>query len=200
MGSTAKGVIGSPLSNNGENEGAREIAIDRSTGVSDLSPPTVDLKDLDRASREEGQGLNGEHVAPAPKPSTHHLGLGAAKETVSGWIEAAGGKVSGTTLADSMDQEGRRTLENIFTEKIPKEFYGTVYHNAGIIIFAVLTTRVMTVLHMGWMGIVVLLAACMSIYSISIERTRARARDDIQRELTKVRLVTETETADWVNA
>ncbi|KAJ9121636.1 hypothetical protein QFC22_002256 [Naganishia vaughanmartiniae] len=202
VGSAAKGVIGSPLSNS-ENEGARAIAIDRSTGSTDLAQPTVDLSDLDRASREEGQGINGEHVSAAPKsthPHPHHLGLGTAKETVSGWIEAAGGKVSGSTLADSMDQEGRRTLESIFTEKIPKEFYGTAYHNAGIIIFAVLTTRVMTVLHMGWMGIAVLLACCMSIYSISIERTRARARDDIQRELTKVRLVSETETADWINS
>ncbi|KAJ9102440.1 hypothetical protein QFC21_002840 [Naganishia friedmannii] len=199
IGATAKGVIGSPL-NNSENDGARAIAVDRSTGVSNLAPPTVDLSDLDRASREEGQGLNGRHVSSAPKTSTHHLGLGTAKETVSGWIEAAGGKVSATTLADSMDEDGRRTLENIFTEKIPKEFYGTAYHNAGIIIFAVLTTRVMTVLHMGWMGIAVLLACCMSLYSISIERTRTRARDDIQRELTKVRLVSETETADWINS
>jgi Ca2+-dependent lipid-binding protein len=57
----------------------------------------------------------------------------------------------------------------------------------------------MTVLHFGWGWIILVLAACASYYSMSITRTRQRARDDIQRELVKTRLVTETESADWLN-
>ncbi|KAJ9107888.1 hypothetical protein QFC19_002631 [Naganishia cerealis] len=203
IGSTGKSLLGAPAGKHTSNETARAVAVDRSTAAS-ADVPTVDLEALNRASREEGQGVNGEHVAAAAAASSSkrhsHLGLSAAKETVVGWIQAAGGKVSGTTIADSTEQEARQIMENIFTDKIPKEFYGTAYHNAGIILFAVLTTRVITLFHMGWGWIAILLAVCMSFYSISIERTRHRARDDIQRELTKVRLVSETETADWINS
>ena len=62
-----------------------------------------------------------------------------------------------------------------------------------------LTTRFMTVLHFGWGWIILVMACCASFYNLSISRTRARARDDIQRELVKTRLVTETESADWLN-
>jgi Ca2+-dependent lipid-binding protein len=45
-----------------------------------------------------------------------------------------------------------------------------------------------------------ILVACASYYTLSIRRTRERARDDMQRELVKTRLVTETESADWMNS
>lgn len=45
----------------------------------------------------------------------------------------------------------------------------------------------------------IILAICATFYTISIKRTRVRARDDIQRELVKTRLITETESADWLN-
>ena len=57
----------------------------------------------------------------------------------------------------------------------------------------------MTVLGFGWGWVILVLASCASYYSLSISRTRDRARDDIQRELVKTRLVTETESADWLN-
>jgi Ca2+-dependent lipid-binding protein len=62
-----------------------------------------------------------------------------------------------------------------------------------------LTTRFITVLHFGWGWVILILASCASFYNLSITRTRSRARDDIQRELVKTRLVTETESADWLN-
>lgn len=45
----------------------------------------------------------------------------------------------------------------------------------------------------------ILLAFCATYYSISIARVRHQARDDIQRELVKTRLLSEHETADWIN-
>ena len=68
------------------------------------------------------------------------------------------------------------------------------------ILFAVLATRFMTAVHLGWGWIILVFAFCASYYSLSITRTRQRARDDIQRELVKTRLVTETESADWMNS
>jgi hypothetical protein len=68
------------------------------------------------------------------------------------------------------------------------------------ILFAVLATHLLTLLHLGWGWLLIVLAACSSYYSLSISRTRARARDDIQRELVKTRLVTEVESADFINS
>lgn len=67
------------------------------------------------------------------------------------------------------------------------------------ILFSVFVTRFITVIHLGWGWVFLIFACCASYYSLSISRTRARARDDIQRELVKTRLVTETESADWLN-
>lgn len=62
-----------------------------------------------------------------------------------------------------------------------------------------MATRFITVIRLGWGWVLIILAICATVYSLSISRTRHRARDDIQRELSKTRLVTETESADWLN-
>jgi hypothetical protein len=68
------------------------------------------------------------------------------------------------------------------------------------ILFAVLSTRFITAIRLGWGWVILILVACCSYYTLSIRRTRDRARDDMQRELVKTRLVTETESADWMNS
>lgn len=65
--------------------------------------------------------------------------------------------------------------------------------------FAVVATRFITVIRLGWGWVFIILAFTATAYSLSIQRTRQRARDDIQRELVKTRLVTEVESADWLN-
>jgi hypothetical protein len=177
---------------------ARPVIVDQ-TRVSELPIPTIRIADINRASREEGEGVGGEKVAG--NEGAIGQGVGAnLTESVVGWLQSAGGVASNNTIADKSNEETRVLGSNILTEKIPIEFYGTAYHNAGLILFAVLATRAITLLRLSWGWIIILLAFCMSMYSISIERTRSRARDDIQRELMKVRLITETETADWINS
>jgi Ca2+-dependent lipid-binding protein len=57
----------------------------------------------------------------------------------------------------------------------------------------------LTRFHFGWGWLFVLLAFANTYYSTSMERVRRRARDDIQRELVKTRLLSEHESADWLN-
>lgn len=45
----------------------------------------------------------------------------------------------------------------------------------------------------------ILLAFCATYYRNSVARFRRNARDDIQRELVKTRLMSDSETADWMN-
>ena len=57
----------------------------------------------------------------------------------------------------------------------------------------------MTLFRAGWGWLFVVLAVCSTYYSTSMIRVRRRARDDIQRELIKNRLMSEHESADWIN-
>lgn len=57
----------------------------------------------------------------------------------------------------------------------------------------------MTRFNFGWGWLFVLLALCSTYYTTSMARVRQRARDDIQRELVKTRLVSEHESAEWIN-
>jgi Ca2+-dependent lipid-binding protein len=63
----------------------------------------------------------------------------------------------------------------------------------------VLSTYFITLFRLGWGWLFIILAVCATYYSASIERVRRSSRDDIQRELVKTRLLSEHESADWLN-
>lgn len=175
--------------------GGRSLQIDQ--GEEGAPDPTVDMMAIQKASEDEEKGKRQpeQHV---PGGFLHH-----AKEEVVGWLSASGYiKPPNDMISSSDDQRYPSEAYNWITEHIPlqPDFYGTVYHNSAIIIFAVLATRVVTVLRFGWIGLIIVLAFCSTMYSVSIERTRARARDDCQRELVKVKLIEESESAEWVNS
>lgn len=64
---------------------------------------------------------------------------------------------------------------------------------------ATFASHFLTRFGLGWGWLFILLAFCCTYYTTSIERVRRRARDDIQRELVKIRLASEHESADWIN-
>jgi Ca2+-dependent lipid-binding protein len=101
---------------------------------------------------------------------------------------------------------------------LKEQFYGEWYHNAALIFFVspvdmkilnriieplslkvVFASHFLTRFHFGWGWLFILLAVTNTYYSTSMSRTRRRARDDIQRELVKNRLISEHESADWIN-
>jgi Ca2+-dependent lipid-binding protein len=187
VGAAGRGVLGGGR-DHAENDGAHSLAVDLSTGMDDDEVGgVIGLEEEQLVGKVPGE--EGREMIKGQK----------TVEAVVGWLQSIGGTSSGRTIAQLVEQNRREETNNIVTVLVPPAFYGTVYHNSAIIIFAVLATRVLTLLHMGWAWIVVLLTICSSVYTISMERTRARARDDIARELTKVRLVDETESADWIN-
>ncbi|WRT70761.1 uncharacterized protein IL334_007760 [Kwoniella shivajii] len=166
--------------------GPRAVTLDTSTSTS-APLPTVSLADVDKASKAEGQGAGDENIPGA-------IPVGAAPP-VPTWVKTGWRQVADLGKDDKTAEEA-----SILAHYVSENMYGAWFHNAGIIIFAILTTRFFTVFQLGWGWIVVLLAFCSSYYSLSISRTRQRARDDIQRELVKTRLVTETESAEWMNS
>ena len=63
----------------------------------------------------------------------------------------------------------------------------------------VIVTHFLTRFNFGWGWLFIILAFASTYYSTSMARTRSRARDDIQRELIKARLMDTHESADWIN-
>ncbi|KAI5453154.1 Tricalbin-2 [Naganishia albida] len=185
-----KSVVGA--SGHAENDGAHSLAVDLSTMDEDVPDEVIGLEEEETASHKAAETKTEEKGDELP-------GEAAVKKVV-GWLQSVGGATGGDTIAELKALGQHTQAKNIFTVILPPSFFGTAYHNAAIVLFAVLATRVLTMLHFGWGWLVILLAFCMSTYSISMDRTRARARDDIARELMKTRLVSETETADWINS
>lgn len=74
------------------------------------------------------------------------------------------------------------------------------YHNAGIIVFACLGSWVVALLGGGLGWVFIIMAACASYYRTSVRRVRRNFRDDINREMAKGRLETDTESLEWMNS
>ncbi|KAF1846140.1 tricalbin [Cucurbitaria berberidis CBS 394.84] len=84
--------------------------------------------------------------------------------------------------------------------RIEDKFFGDWYHNTGIIIFACLTSWVVGILGGGLGWIMLFMAVCGTYYRTSIRRVRRNARDDLNREMAKNKLETDTESLEWINS
>ena len=162
---------------------AAEVAI--SSGQTPALPPTITVTDADTEadipSSSELPGTLPEEAAPAI-PDWFKIG----------W-RAVGG-IDNAPLTEGL-QKDKALLEMFINE----QYYGAWYHNAAIIFFAVFMSHFLTLFRFGWGWLFILLAFCATYYKTSMERVRRRARDDIQRELVKTRLLAEAESADWMN-
>jgi len=84
--------------------------------------------------------------------------------------------------------------------RLDDRFYGDWWHNAGVIIFACLACWTTAVLGGGLGYVFIIMAICATYYRTSIRRVRRNYRDDINRELAKSRLETDTESLEWINS
>ena len=66
--------------------------------------------------------------------------------------------------------------------------------------FACLSSWVIAVLGGGLAWIFIVMAACSTYYRTSIRRVRRNFRDDVNREMAKQRLETDTESLEWINS
>ncbi|KAF7339989.1 hypothetical protein MVEN_01916600 [Mycena venus] len=165
--------------------GARELAIE--TGKSKVVP-TITVDDIDSAKPEE------DHHDDTPQPPG---ALVASSGAIPDWYRVGWRQASGIDNAPLT--EGEERDKGVLDMFLAEQFYGSWYHNAALIVFAVFASHFLTRFHFGWGWLFIVLAVCNTYYSTSMERVRRRARDDIQRELVKTRLISEHESADWLN-
>ncbi|KAK2756132.1 hypothetical protein FQN54_005540 [Arachnomyces sp. PD_36] len=84
--------------------------------------------------------------------------------------------------------------------KLDEKFFGDWYHNTGVIIFACLASWLIALLGGGLGWVFLVMAACGTYYRTSIRRVRRNFRDDVNREMSKNRLETDTESLEWINS
>ncbi|KAI0724221.1 tricalbin [Cerioporus squamosus] len=193
--------------------GAKEMTID--TGKTKPSIlPTITVEDVDKAGgRINSQAQQNPPETPtspawpaSPTSPTSPDGpeppgampAGLAPE-IPDWYKVGWRDVSG--IDRQKVAEGEEKDKELLSLFLSEQFYGEWYHNAAMVVVAVLVTHFLTRFHFGFGWVFIILAFCNTYYSTSMVRTRRRARDDIQRELVKTRLSSELEieSADWLN-
>ncbi|KAL6714018.1 Tricalbin-2 [Lecanora helva] len=100
------------------------------------------------------------------------------------------------------EEAGESLLDHatLLEGKLDDKFFGDWYHNAGIIIFACLSSWLVALLGGGLGWVFLIMAFCATYYRTSIRRVRRNFRDDVNREMAKTRLETDTESLEWINS
>ncbi|CEH17519.1 Ca2-dependent lipid-binding protein CLB1/vesicle protein vp115/Granuphilin A, contains C2 domain [Ceraceosorus bombacis] len=156
-------------------------------------PATMTAADIDRVSKLEGQLGDGSGKAGAPT-------VQLPKDAIAGHTGMASHMLEGQPHLKPNEEETRAHPETqLISKYLSDQWYGRFYWDAAIMIFAVLTTYFATRFGGGIMAMFVIGGVCSTYYNASMRRTRQRARDDIARELAKKHMMTENETAGWIN-
>ncbi|EED81501.1 predicted protein [Postia placenta Mad-698-R] len=183
----------------------RELAVD--TGNSAIVP-TITIEHADD-THNNGDAQYEELQSPLSPQSSETQIPGAMPEgpapAIPDWYKVGWRAVGG--IDSPAKTEGGEKDKYVLAAFISEQFYGEWYHNASLVVAlmrapkAVIFSHFFTRFGFGWGWLFILLAFCNTYYTTSMARVRRRARDDIQRELVKTRLSSESEfeTADWIN-
>ncbi|KEI37230.1 uncharacterized protein L969DRAFT_53729 [Mixia osmundae IAM 14324] len=168
-------------------------------GTTDIKP-TVDAKSVEKVNQPEQHRTPADTATTsASQPATVGAYPTEPARPIPDWFKIG--------WNDQLAQDGDGMLSpveirqrNLLSDFLNESFYGTYFHNAAIIFFAVAASHYATVFGGGWGWLFIILAFCATYYSNSISRTRHNARDDISRQIAKTRLFTEFESAGWMNS
>ena len=157
----------------------------------DKSPPEYDLP----TPTKDG-AIETPEQAKANGHAPQHLDDDARWDRV-GWAPRFG--MPGSENKD--EEEASLADHQTWLEgRIEDKFFGDWYHNTGVIIFACLSSWVVATLGGGLGWVMIIMAICGTYYRTSIRRVRRNARDDLNREMAKNRLETDTESLEWINS
>ncbi|KAF5377486.1 hypothetical protein D9615_005116 [Tricholomella constricta] len=161
--------------------------------------PTIHVEDTDSGSNKFVASGTSQSVEETQSDSAALPGSYPSTSTpaIPDWYRVGWREMSG--IDEAPLSEGEEKDKGVLDMFLSEQFYGSWYHNAAVIVFAVFASHFLTRFNFGWGWLFIILAVCNTYYSTSLERVRRRARDDIQRELVKTRLASEHESADWIN-
>ena len=120
----------------------------------------------------------------------------AAQYEKTGWAPRFGtGSITETEAGESLLDH-----QTFLESKLDDKFFGDWYHNTGVIVFACLGSWVVALLGGGLAWVFIIMACCGTYYRTSIRRVRRNFRDDVNREMAKQRLETDSESLEWINS
>ncbi|KAF1952858.1 tricalbin [Byssothecium circinans] len=149
-------------------------------------PPASKAGVLEEPSTPASLEANGHTVEPGEEDPWARVG----------WAPRFG--MPGSEFQD--DEPSMLDHQTLLESKLDDKFFGDWYHNTGVIIFACLTSWVVAVLGGGLGWVFCIMAICGTYYRTSIRRVRRNARDDLNREMAKNKLETDTESLEWINS
>jgi len=177
----------------------REIAIEDTKGIPQPVPTIVvehvadgETKIVANDTPQDAAQVHADESAAVPGALPNQ-----APYVIPDWYKVGWRQSSG--IDDAPLPEGEQKDLSVLDLFLSEQFYGEWYHNAAVIVFAVLASHFLARFHFGWGWLFIILAVCNTYYSTSMMRFRRNVRDDIQRELVKTRLASEHESADWLN-
>lgn len=158
--------------------------------------PNVTLKDVDCASRQQGQ-LGEGVVVPGSLPA------GAPSLSIPDWYKVgwiANSRYLQGLKPDEIDVQLDRLRDTALVNTLLSDlYYGYLWFDGAAIIGAVALTYIFTCMGGGISLAIIVAAVASTYYTTSIRRTRQRCRDDVARELARHRMASENESAGWIN-
>ncbi|KAF2458227.1 hypothetical protein BDY21DRAFT_284327 [Lineolata rhizophorae] len=159
--------------------------------ASDVDDGTPDQYDLPSPTKD----------AAADAPASPEANGKAPGDDAERWNRVGWEPRFGSGIAPEDEDEGTLLDHQTWLEgKLEDKFFGDWYHNAGVIIFACLTSWVVAILGGGLGWVFLVMAVCGTYYRTSIRRVRRNFRDDVNRELAKNKLETDNESLEWINS
>ncbi|KAI5478145.1 hypothetical protein MNV49_005409 [Pseudohyphozyma bogoriensis] len=161
---------------------------------------TTTAKELDsakeKAEEEQKDVLAVDEEAKETPPGGMPNGeTGAKIREIPDWF-SIGWTSRNKTLFET-PEEAR--VHSLLAEFVKDMYYGQWFHNAGIIIFAVIAAHYVTLFGGGWGWLMIILAITATYYDLSISRTRRNVRDDMSIEAALKGLKSDVESAMWIN-
>ena len=163
-----------------------------------------------RLATDFPDGAPSQHEPLPPTPSTPGspslerrkalLNGGIHTTEDEGWERVGWEPRFGFPPGDFDSSESLQDRQTWLETRLGDRFYGDWWHNAGIIVFACLSCWTIAVLGGGLGYVFIVMAFCATYYRTSIRRVRRNYRDDVNRELAKARLETDTESLEWINS
>lgn len=156
----------------------------------------VNLRDVDRASRERGQ-MGGDLLIPGALPAC------SPSQNIPDWYTVGWVGESRRLLGLSPDEfdidHSRLRESDVVSTFVQDAYYGYLWTDAAVIIGSCVITYLLTRFGTGWGFLVIVICIAGTYYTTSVRRTRQRVRDDVSRELARHRMFSENETAQWIN-
>lgn len=155
---------------------------------------TIQLADIDRASKAEGQ--KGDGTGRAGQPT-----LNISEDAIVGHTGATKAMLAGREpLKPGEEDDIKPSWESTIVEKyVPEAYLGRFWFDGAAVILAVLSTYFVVRFGGGIFSMLVIGAFFTTYYNASSRRTRQRVRDDILREIQRGKMLDENESVYWMN-